>query len=293
MPVSLADLNAMDRAGFVAVLGEVFEHAPWIADAVYVRRPFASGTALHDALVEVLAVQTPEQITQFLNGHPDLVGRFSSASPLTAHSATEQKSAGLDEITAAEAAHLALWNRRYRNKFGFPFIICVRRHGKDSIFAEFERRLARQPDVELRAALDEIGRISALRLVTTLSGPGMPKVHGKLSTHLLDTARGRPAAGVPVQLMALSAEGSAQLVAEAVTNHEGGTDAPLIEARPIPIGWYELRFSLGRYFEQDVPLSGLPFLDMVPVRFNIAEPEGHYHIPLIFTPWSYSTYRGS
>jgi 2-oxo-4-hydroxy-4-carboxy-5-ureidoimidazoline decarboxylase len=293
MPVSLADLNAMDRTGFVAALGEVFEHAPWVAKAAYVRRPFASGSALHNALVEVVAAQTPGQITRFLNGHPDLVGRPSPGSPLTAHSAAEQKGAGLDAITAAEAARLSLWNRRYREKFGFPFIICVRRHGKDSIFAEFERRLARQPDVELRAALDEIGRISALRLVTTLCGPGMPKVYGKVSTHLLDNSRGLPAAGVPVQLLALSAEGSAQLVAEAITNHDGRPDAPLIDARPIPIGWYELRFFLGRHFARDVPLSGPPFLDMVPVRFNVAEPEGHYHIPLLFTPWSYSTYRGS
>ena len=150
--------------------------------------------------------------------------------------AAEQKSAGLGGITAAEAARLALWNRRYPEKFGFPFIICVRRHGKDSIFAEFERRLARQPDVEFSAALAEIRWISALRLVTTLCGPGMPKAHGKLSTHLLDTARGRPAAGIPVQFMALSADGSAQLVAEALTNNDGRTDAPLIDARPIPIG---------------------------------------------------------
>ena len=280
----------MDRVGFVAVLGEVFEHAPWVAEAAYIRRPFASVTALHDALVEVLAAQEPGQITRFLNGHPDLAGR---ERPLTAHSAAEQASAGLDGSTAAEAASLAQWNRRYREKFGFPFILCVRRHGKDSIFAEFERRLAREPDVELRTALDEIGRISALRLNTTVRGPGMPNVHGKLSTHLLDTARGCPADGVPVQLMALSADGSARFVADAVTNQDGRTDAPLVEARPIPIGRYELRFSLGQYFARFSPSSEPSFLDMVPIRFNITKPEAHYHVPLLFTPWSYSIYRGS
>lgn len=114
MPVSLADPNALDREGFVAVLGEVFEHAPWIAEAAYVRRPFGSRTTLRNALVEVLAVQTPGQITQLLNGHPDLVGRPSPHSPLTAHSAAEQKSAGIDEITPAEAACLALRKRQLK-----------------------------------------------------------------------------------------------------------------------------------------------------------------------------------
>ena len=115
----------------------------------------------------------------------------------------------------------------------------------------------------------------------------MPPVHGRLSTHLLDTTHGLPAAGVPIELYVLSADGSAALVAEAISNADGRTTAPLVSGRPIPNGTYELRFSLGAY------LSGAGFLDVVPIRFKTTEPEAHYHVPLLFTPWSYSTYRGS
>ena len=78
-----------------------------------------------------------------------------------------------------------------------------------------------------------------------------------------------------------------------VSNERGRTDTPLVAGRPIPIGRYELRFSLGRYFAKHTASHGPAFLDIVPVRFNVAEPEAHYHIPLLCTPWSYSTYRGS
>jgi len=78
------------------------------------------------------------------------------------------------------------------------------------------------------------------------------------------------------------------------TNHDGRTDTPLIADRPLPIGTYELRFSTAGYFTaRGVALSDPPYLDVVPIRFSIAEPEGHYHVPLVMTPWSYSTYRGS
>ena len=88
----------------------------------------------------------------------------------------------------------------------------------------------------------------------------------------------------------MSADGSADLVATAISGENGRTPAPLIAGRPIPNGTYELRFSLGAYVSGQ---TGSAFLQMVPVRFTTTEPEGHYHIPLLFTPWSYSIYRGS
>jgi 2-oxo-4-hydroxy-4-carboxy-5-ureidoimidazoline decarboxylase len=118
-------------------------------------------------------------------------------------------------------------------------------------------------------------------------------VHGRLSTHVLDTHLGKPAHGVALELYALSRTG-ADLVASGATNADGRTDAPLIGGRPLPIGRYELRFAVGDYFKaRGVALADPPFLDVVPLQFAIAEPEGHYHVPLIVTPWSYSTYRGS
>ena len=121
----------------------------------------------------------------------------------------------------------------------------------------------------------------------------MPKIHGRLSTHLLDTARGSPAAGVEVRLVVLSADNAPQQIAEAITDADGRTPQPLISGRPIPTGTYELHFHIGDYIEQQSAPPSPRFLDIVPVRFHVAEPEAHYHIPLLFTPWSYSTYRGT
>ncbi len=119
-------------------------------------------------------------------------------------------------------------------------------------------------------------------------------MHGRLSTHVLDTHAGHPAAGVTIELFELAAHGEPRMIASVTTNLDGRTDQPLIGGRPIPIGRYELRFHVGDYFaRRGAPHSDPPFLDVVPVAFAVAEAEGHYHVPLLVTPWSYSTYRGS
>jgi 2-oxo-4-hydroxy-4-carboxy-5-ureidoimidazoline decarboxylase len=119
-------------------------------------------------------------------------------------------------------------------------------------------------------------------------------VHGRLSTHVLDTHSGKPAAGIAVELIELSELGASRVVTRATTNSDGRTDQPLIGGRPVPIGRYELSFSVGRYFaERGVAISDPPFLDQIPLRFAVSEPEGHLHVPLLVTPWSYTTYRGS
>ena len=139
----------------------------------------------------------------------------------------------------------------------------------------------------------EVYRIAALRLDQHVDAPDKLPVHGRLSTHVLDTHLGPPAQGVALELHALSSTGSA-LVTTGTTNADGRTNAPLIAGRPLPIGRYELRFAVGDYFKaRGVALADPPFLDVVPLQFSIAEPEGHYHVPLVVTPWSYSTYRGS
>ena len=115
----------------------------------------------------------------------------------------------------------------------------------------------------------------------------------KLSTHVLDTHSGRPAAGVAVELYALEAQG-ARLLASARTNADGRTDRPLLEGAAVKRGRYRLVFHAGDYFRaRGVPLPDPPFVDVVPVDFGIAEDGGSYHVPLVCTPWSWSTYRGS
>ncbi len=115
-----------------------------------------------------------------------------------------------------------------------------------------------------------------------------------LTTHELDTGRGRPAAGVRVDLSAVEADGRLRLIRTARTNAAGRTDAPLLDAGEMAAARYEIAFHVGDYFRAaGVPLADPPYLDVVPVRFAIAEPDSHYHVPLLVSPWSYATYRGS
>jgi len=116
---------------------------------------------------------------------------------------------------------------------------------------------------------------------------------GRLSTHVLDTARGVPASGVRLVLQRLHEDGE-ETIAERVTNADGRTDQPLLSGVPLPAGRYRLTFHAGDYFRRNAtPLPDPPFVDVVTLDFGIADPEGHYHVPLLVSPWSYSTYRGS
>lgn len=114
---------------------------------------------------------------------------------------------------------------------------------------------------------------------------------GRLTTHVLDTARGKPAEGIRIRLFSLA--GERHLVASAVTNADGRTDGPLLDEETFRAGSYELEFSVGSYFsEAGVDGGTPPFLDEVVVRCSLAD-AGNYHVPLLVSPWSYSTYRGS
>jgi len=286
---TLSGLNGLPASSFVAALGEVFELAPWAAEATAPGRPYPTVTALHDAMMQAVRRATPGRQLAFLGGHPELGSRVKRAD-LTDHSQSEQGGLGLDRLSAEEFERFCQFNAAYREKFGFPFIVCVRRHTRDSILRQFERRLAHDREAEREAALHEIGLITRLRLVALVDGLGVPVTTGRLSTHVLDTGNGRPAPGVRIALHEIGGSARA-LLKEAVTNSDGRTDAPLIAGEPLRIGTYELTFHMGDYFVDY--FDGAGFLDIVPIRFSIAEPEGHYHVPLLVTPWSYTTYRGS
>ncbi len=290
MSRTLEALNAASVADFTTALGEVFENAPWVAEQAALARPFATGTALHEAMLAAVHSAPPERITAFLRGHPELAGAAAAAGKIGADSLAEQSALGLQR-PADDADALAALNLAYSDRFGFPFILCVRRHTRTSLMAEFRRRLEHDPESERDTALREIGFISRLRLVNQVTGPGMPVVNGSLTTHVLDTAVGRPAQGVAVELLEV---GGAQIVflVRSVTNADGRTAAPLLHGEPLRIGTYELRFQVGEYFHRDTAQQP-PFLDVIPIRFGISEPEAHYHIPLLVSPGAYSTYRGS
>src|SRR5215207_4156722 len=114
---------------------------------------------------------------------------------------------------------------------------------------------------------------------------------GRLSTHVLDIVKGKPARGVAIELFAIENERRRSIL-QTTTNADGRTDAPLMTGETFRTGTYELVFHVGPYFRSSgMAAADPPFLDAVPVRFSIAEPDGHYHVPLLVSPWSYSTYR--
>jgi hydroxyisourate hydrolase len=115
-----------------------------------------------------------------------------------------------------------------------------------------------------------------------------------LTTHVLDTARGRPAAGLRIDLAAIGPDGRPRRVKTVTTNADGRTDTPLLAEGEMKPGRYELTFHVGAYFKAvGAAVTDPPFLEQIPVRFAITDPEGHYHVPLLVSPWSYATYRGS
>jgi len=293
MIVTLVELNRMDLAAFEAALGDTFELAPWVAAAAHAKRPFATVSDLHAAMMGALRAAPRDAQLAFLRNHPDLAGKAARAGEITADSRGEQASAGLDSLTEEEFVRFHRLNDAYKARFGFPFMICVRRHTRDSILEQFERRLPRDEATEFAAALQEVFYITRLRIAAKVTGDGVPKVDGRISTHVLDTHAGRPAAEVGIELYELAGE-RYHRITSAVTNADGRTDQPVMGGRPLPIGRYELRFAVGDHFRRrGIEAADPPFLDIVPLRFSVAEPEGHYHVPLLCTPWSYSTYRGS
>jgi 2-oxo-4-hydroxy-4-carboxy-5-ureidoimidazoline decarboxylase len=292
--ITLDELNRMDRAAFIAALGEVFEHAPWVAENAADARPFVGLNALYGAMTATVRNASADRQMALIKGHPDLAGKAAREGAITDDSKLEQSSAGLDRLSEQEFATFHKLNDAYRTKFDIPFIVCVRRHGKESILRQFEQRLGNDKPAERQAALNEVFRIAALRLDQRVAAPDRLKVHGRLSTHMLDTYRGQPAEGVAVEFFEIESSGRARLISRSITNSDGRTDRPMIADQPIPIAQYELRFGVSDYFaKQGTPASDPPFLGVVPIRFAVAEPESHYHVPLLATPWSYSTYRGS
>jgi 2-oxo-4-hydroxy-4-carboxy-5-ureidoimidazoline decarboxylase len=291
---TLADLNACSKADFVAALANIFEYSPWIAEKAADARPFAGVKQLFAAMTAAVDSASSDLRLALIKAHPDLANKTQRAAGLTAESNAEQNSVGLDRLSDAEYEAFERVNNAYRSKFGFPYIVCVRRHTKDSILRDFERRLPNDAKTEAQTSIEEICRIAALRVDLLVTSDDRLQVHGRLSTHVLDTHSGRPAAGIKVELVELSALGESRLVTRAITNSDGRTDQPLIHGRPVPIGIYELTFSTADYFAaRQVPMTDPPFLDSIPLRFSVSDPEGHLHVPLLVTPWSYATYRGS
>ncbi len=278
--LTMAALNALDADRFTEILGGIFEHSPWVPRAACAARPFASLDSLHATMVEIVDHAEPEQKLALLCAHPELARRAT----LTAASAAEQGSKGLDRLDADEAAQFDALNTAYRSRFGFPFIIAVRgQRDRAAILAALSRRVAHSNDQERATALAEVAKIARFRL------EDMIKPDGYLTVHALDTATGLPAAGLPLTLYRISDDQRSK-IGMWQTNADGRCDSPLLSAGALQIGTYEIIFDVEGWRGG----AGDPgFYDLIPIRFRITDPASHYHIPLLLSPYGYTTYRGS
>lgn len=161
---TLGELNTMAHGAFVAALGEVFEYAPWVAEAAASQRPFDSIDALHGAMLAAVHASPREQAVRFLCGHPELSASAVRSGTLTSDSQQEQQSAGLGDLEQEQGERLAALNQAYRSRHGFPFIACVRHYTRVGLFAELASRTERGTEQEFAEALRQIGFISRLRL---------------------------------------------------------------------------------------------------------------------------------
>ncbi len=161
---TVGDINSLSCEDFVAFIGPAFEHSPWIAEACWLRRPFNSLEHLHQALCEGIRTSPLARQVEFIRAHPDLVGRAALAGTLTQASTSAQASAGLNKLSAEEIALFENFSQSYREKFGFPFVICARMNKKEAILNGFRVRLQHSREKEMETALVEIEKIAYLRL---------------------------------------------------------------------------------------------------------------------------------
>ena len=309
--VTVLNLLEGDKDTILSVLGGIYEHSPWVAEAFYESKiancgadnaAATSGSSdgngiehvrhLFDSMSAIVDYASQDQKMELLRAHPDLAAKVEKLKTLTKESQEEQSRAGLDTLTEEERTKFLSLNEEYRTKFGFPFILAVRNASKHTVLAAIEGRINNSAEVEFAAALAQVHKIAWMRLLTAID---TPDPSGFLTCHVLDTANGCPAADMRVELHRLSPPESAGLVAEFVTNDDGRLPGgPALKGGDFQVGVYEWTFYVGDYFaRKGTHISGTPFLDEVPIRFGIDDPTEHYHVPLLVSPWSFSTYRGS
>jgi 2-oxo-4-hydroxy-4-carboxy-5-ureidoimidazoline decarboxylase len=153
-------LNALDRQEFAGLLAGLFEHSPWVPARTADERPFVNREELFASLCQTVRKASDDEKISLIRAHPDLVG----TQLLTTESQSEQATAGLDRLTPEEIRRFREYNSRYRERFGFPFVICARLNQKEAILEAFPRRLQNQREQEIETALEEIFKIGRLRL---------------------------------------------------------------------------------------------------------------------------------
>lgn len=165
--MTIDEINALSRDGFIAALGWVFEHSPWVAERAWGHRPFATLEDLHAAMTSEVKRATHEEQLALLRAHPDLGAR----ARMSTASADEQSGAGLDRLTPEEHQRLLAQNTAYREKFGFPFLYAVKGSTKYDILRALDQRLTATPQAEFEQALNRVYRIAGFRLQDAMEKP--------------------------------------------------------------------------------------------------------------------------
>lgn len=162
--ISLKRLNALSDSEFVSALGGIYEHSPWVPQRVLGQRPFTDPDRLKIAMRNAVEQASDEEKLTLIQAHLDLAGKIARAGALTEESTREQSGLGLDRLGDAQYEGFSAKNENYREKFGFPFIICARQTTRQGVLGAFEARLANSREVEFREALMQIHRIAEMRL---------------------------------------------------------------------------------------------------------------------------------
>jgi 2-oxo-4-hydroxy-4-carboxy-5-ureidoimidazoline decarboxylase len=160
----LENVNQMEAAAFVSAFGAVYEHSPWVAEAAWRYRPFASLDALHAAMDEIVKRADRDRKLTLIKAHPELAGRLARSGELSPESHSEQTQAGLTSLSEHLTGRMLALNQRYQENFGFPFIICARLNNVATILQAMEDRLSNSNETEFEIALKEISKIARLRL---------------------------------------------------------------------------------------------------------------------------------
>eukprot|EP00591_Stephanopyxis_turris_P001204 CAMPEP_0195525126 /NCGR_PEP_ID=MMETSP0794_2-20130614/25377_1 /TAXON_ID=515487 /ORGANISM="Stephanopyxis turris, Strain CCMP 815" /LENGTH=292 /DNA_ID=CAMNT_0040655501 /DNA_START=167 /DNA_END=1042 /DNA_ORIENTATION=+ len=271
-----------------AFLAGIYEHSQWVATEFSQQRDTHSSietvTALATAMKIIVDNACHERKMELLNAHPDLCEKVGKFEELTDSSKEEQSRAGLSSLTSAEMERFTMLNTSYKQKFSFPFILAVRNASKYTVLAALDGRLPNPVEKEFVAALEQVHKIAWMRLLANLNTQGS---QGFLTCHVLDTANGCPAAKMRIELHRISPEEDAGLVGEFVTNEDGRLDSgPALKGRNFKVGIYQWTFYVADYFaSRGSTTAGQPFLDEIPLRFGIDNPDDHYHVPLLVSPW--------
>lgn len=169
--MTLAEINRLEPAAFVALLGAVFEHSPWVAERAWRERPFRSLDHLHAAMTGAVARASREEQLALVRAHPELAGREAGEGSLTEASSGEQGRLGFTSLTPSEMERMRRINQAYREKLGFPCIVALRLHAtRGSVMEEMEKRIHNTAETELATALGQIGHITRGRLERIVDG---------------------------------------------------------------------------------------------------------------------------